>query len=144
MSLDMAGYHALGLSTQSVPVTHSVEQRGLFRPILAQHNGREFKTKPEYFLVEFPSPLDAARSASDIQKMIREYNTGAPPKLRISVRIGIHSGDLVEAQGAISGEAVSAARSITKYSSICLTRPVFDHLGTKFRRPLQSLGTRSL
>ncbi len=144
MSLDIAGYRAPGPSNQSTPVSPSVEQRGLVRPFLAQHIGREFKTKPEYFLVEFPSPLDAARCASDIQKMINEYNTCAPPKLRISIRIGIHLGDLIRPQGGISGDAVSVPLSITKYESICLTRSVFDQLGTKFRRPLQSLGTRSV
>ena len=144
MSLDMAGYRAPGQSNQSIPVSPSVEQRGLVRPLLAQHNGREFKTKPEYFLVEFPSPLDAARCASDIQKMINEYNTSAPTKLRITIQIGIHLGELIQTQGGILGDAVSVPRSISKYGSICLTRPVFDQLGTKFRRPLQSLGTRSL
>ena len=144
MSLDIAGYRAPGQGNRSIPVSPSVEQRGLVRPMLAQHNGREFKTKPEYFLVEFPSPLDAAKCASDIQKMINEYNTSAPPKLRITIRIGIHLGDLIQAQGGILGDAVSVPRSISKYGSICLTRPVFDQLGTKFRRPLQSLGTRSL
>jgi len=143
MSLDMAGYSAPGQSNQRIPVSPSVEQRGLVRPVLAQHNGREFKTKPEYFLVEFPSPLDAARCASDIQKMINEYNTSAPPKLRITIRIGIHLGELIQTQGGIFGGAVSVPRSISRYASICLTRPVFDQLGTKFRRPLQSLGTRS-
>src|SRR5437867_10750533 len=144
MSLDIAGYRAPGQSNQSIPVSPSVEQRGVVQPILVEHNVREFKTKPEYFLVEFPSPLDAARCASDIQKMIYEYNTSAPPKLRITIRVGIHLGELIEVQGGILGDAVSVSRSISKYGSICLTRPVFDQLGTKFRRPLQSLGTRSL
>ena len=113
MSLDIAGYRAPGPSNQSTPVSPSVEQRGLVRPFLAQHIGREFKTKPEYFLVEFPSPLDAAKCASDIQKMINGYNTSAPSKLRINIRIGIHVGDLVQAPGGISGDAVSVPRSIT-------------------------------
>ena len=60
MSLDMSEYRASEQGNEPAP---SVERRGLVRPILAQHNGKEFRTKPEYFLVEFPSPLDAALGA---------------------------------------------------------------------------------
>jgi adenylate cyclase len=144
MSIDMITYQPPGQKNEPVSGVPSDEQRKLFRSILGRYDGRELKTNTSSFIVEFPGPLEAARCASDIQKMIRDFNSCAPPKLRIKFRIGIHLGDVVESQGGVSVEAVNVARSISKYASICMTRQISDHLQGKFKRKIQSLGTRSV
>ena len=106
MFVDMVGYTALGQRNESLSLALVEEQRKLIRSVLSRHNGREVKTIGDAVLVEFPSALDATRSAYDIQRAAREFNISLPEGKRVHLRVGIHLGDVVENQGDISGDAV--------------------------------------
>jgi adenylate cyclase len=147
MFTDMVGYTALGQRNETLSLALVEEQRKLIRPILAKHNGREVKTIGDAFLVEFPNAVDPVRCAYDIQRAIREFNFSLASDKRIHLRIGIHLGEVVEAQGDISGDAVNVASRIEPLAEdggVCLTRQVFDHVHNKFELPLTSLGPKSL
>src|SRR5438094_9193947 len=147
MFTDMIGYAALGQKNESLSLALVEEQRRLIRPILNRHNGREVKTIGDGFLVEFSSAMDAVRCAYDIQRTTREFNISAPAEQKLHLRIGVHLGDVVEAQGDISGDAVNIASIIEPLAEdggVCLTRQVYDHVQNKFELPLTSLGPKSL
>ena len=147
MFTDMIGYAALGQKNESLSLALVEEQRRLIRPILNRHNGREVKTIGDGFLVEFSSAMDAVRCAYDIQRTTREFNISAPAEQKLHLRIGVHLGDVVEAQGDISGDAVNIASRIEPLAEdggVCLTRQVYDHVQNKFELPLTSLGPKSL
>lgn len=147
MFTDMVGYTALGQRNESLSLALVEEQRKLIRPLLATHNGREIKTMGDAFMVEFPSALDAARCAYDIQRAAREANMSLSSESKIHLRIGIHSGDVVEQEGDISGDAVNVASRIeplTEDGGVCMTRPVYEAVRNKIDVPLVSLGARSL
>src|SRR5579864_7178259 len=112
MFTDMVGYTALGQRNESLSLALVEEQRGLIRPVLAKHGGREVKTIGDAFLVEFPNVVDAVRCAYDIQRAIREFNLTLEPEKRIHLRVGIHVGEVVESHGDISGDAVNVASRI--------------------------------
>src|SRR5271154_1274247 len=86
MFTDMVGYTALGQRNEALSLAMVEEQRKLIRPILGRHNGREVKTMGDAFLVEFPSALDAARCAYDIQRSVHELNISIPEDRRIHLR----------------------------------------------------------
>jgi adenylate cyclase len=147
MFTDMVGYTALGQRNESLSLALVDQQRKLIRPILNRHNGREVKTMGDAFLVEFPSTLDAARCAYDIQRATREFNVTLPEEKRVHLRVGVHLGDVVETHGDISGDAVNIASRIEPLAEdggVCLTRQVYDHVQNKFDVPLVSLGSKSL
>ncbi len=147
MFTDIAGYTALGQRNESLSLAMVEEHRKLVRPILDRHNGREVKTMGDAFLAEFPSALDAVRCGYDIQRTTREFNISMPPEKRISLRVGVHLGDIVESQGDISGDAVNVAsriESLAENGGVCLTRQVYDHVQNKFELPMKSLGRRPL
>jgi adenylate cyclase len=147
MFTDMVGYTALGQKNEALALTIVDEQRKLIRPVLASHNGREVKTIGDALLVEFPSALDAARCAYDIQRAVREFNIPRQDDRKVHLRVGIHVGDVVESNGDISGDAVNVAsriQALAEDGGVCLTRQVYDHVGNKLGLPLTSLGKRAL
>ncbi len=147
MFTDIAGYTALGQRNESLSIALVEEQRKLLRPIFKRHGGREIKTMGDAFLVEFPSALEAARCAYDIQRVTREFNITLPEEKRIHLRVGVHLGDVVESHGDISGDAVNLASRIESFAEaggVCLTRQVYDHIHNKFELPLTSIGEKSL
>ena len=147
MFTDMVGYTALGQRNEALSLKLVDEQRKLIRPILTRYHGREVKTMGDAFLVEFPSALEAVRCAYEIQRTAREFNTSISPDRRLQLRIGVHLGDIIEAHGDISGDAVNVASRIQPLSDqggVCLTRQVFDHVQNKFELSFKSLGAKSL
>ncbi len=147
MYTDMVGYTALGQRNETLSLALLEEQRKLVRPILTKHNGREVKTMGDAFLVEFPSALDAARCAYNIQRATREFNATKYSDQRLHLRIGVHLGDVVESEGDISGDTVNVAsriESLAEDGGVCLTRQVYDHIENKFDLPFASLGNKSL
>ena len=147
MFTDMVGYTALGQKNESLSLSLAEEQRTLLRPIFKRHGGREVKTMGDAFLVEFPSALEAARCAYDIQRSTREFNIMLPEERRVHLRVGVHLGDVVESQGDISGDAVNVAsriESLAEAGGVCLTRQVYDHIHNKFELSMTSLGGKQL
>ncbi|HEY6283866.1 MAG TPA: adenylate/guanylate cyclase domain-containing protein, partial [Nitrososphaerales archaeon] len=144
---DMVGYTALGQRNESLSLALVEEQRKLIRPVLSRHNGREVKTIGDAFLMEFPNATDAVRCAYDIQRVVREFNLSLPTESRLHLRVGIHVGEVVEAGGDISGDAVNVAsriEALAEDGGVCVTRQVHDHVQNKVDILLSSLGPRSL
>ncbi len=147
MFTDMVGYTALGQRDESLSLAMVEEQRRLIRPILKRHNGREVKTIGDAFLVEFPNAVDAVRCAYDIQRATREFNLSLPSDRRIHLRIGVHVGEVVEADGDISGDAVNVASRIEPLAEdggVCITRQVHENVRNKVDLLLVGLGPKSL
>src|SRR5215472_103599 len=143
MFTDMVGYTSLGQHNESLSLALVDEQRKLIRPILTKHNGREVKTMGDAFLVEFPSAVDAARGAYDVQRTIREFNFSLSSEKRIHLRIGIHVGEVIESEGDISGDAVNIASRIEPLAEdggVCLSRQAYDHVQSKLDLAFSSLG----
>ncbi|HYB07528.1 MAG TPA: adenylate/guanylate cyclase domain-containing protein [Nitrososphaerales archaeon] len=147
MYTDMIGYTSLGQRNESLSLALVEEQRKLIRPILARHNGREVKTMGDAFLVEFPNATDSVRCAYDIQRTIREFNFSLATDKRIHLRIGVHLGEVTEAQGDISGDAVNVASRIyplAEDGGVCVTKTVYDFVRGKVDIPVSSIGAKTL
>ena len=147
MFTDMVGYTALGQRNESLSLALVDEQRKLVRPILARHSGREIKTIGDAFLVEFPNALDAVRCAYDIQRATHEFNVAMSEDHRIHLRVGVHLGDVIEADGDISGDAVNVASRIEPLAEdggVCVTTNVHDLVRNKLELKFVSLGMKRL
>jgi len=147
MFTDIVGFTALSQANESLALSVLDEQRELLRPIFMRHGGREVKTIGDAFLVDFPSALNAVKCAYQIQKTTREFNYTQAEERRVRLRIGVHIGDIVEAEGDISGDAVNVAsriEALADVGGVCLTRQVYDQVQNKFELRMRSLGAKSL
>ncbi|HEX4919234.1 MAG TPA: adenylate/guanylate cyclase domain-containing protein, partial [Candidatus Bathyarchaeia archaeon] len=145
MFTDMVGYTAIAQKNEPLSLELADEQRKIIRPIIGKNRGREVKTMGDAFLVEFPSALDAVRAAYEIQQTTREHNISAIADRKLLLRIGIHLGDVVEASGDISGDAVNIAsriQALAEEGGVCITRQVFDQVQNKIELPLLSMGPK--
>ena len=134
MFTDMVGYSSRAQADEASALALLDRHNRLLRPIFTKFHGREVKTVGDAFVVEFESALEATRCALDVQRMLHYYNLRLPEPWRILIRIGIHVGDVVEAEGDVLGDAVNlAARVVTLAGpeGICLTQQVYDQVANK-------------
>jgi adenylate cyclase len=147
MFTDIVGYTSLTQKNEAHAMELLTEQRNLVRPLLPRHGGREVKTIGDAFLVEFDSALEAVRCAYEIQQSIREFNSSRSVERRISLRIGVHLGDVIHSQNDVYGDAVNVASRIEPLASpggVCITEQVHDQIKNKFELPLTSIGKKEL
>src|ERR1700752_4842820 len=88
------------------------------------HKGTVIKTVGDAFLVDFPSVVNAVQCAQQIQAHLRTHNAEKEGAEQIHVRIGIHSGDIVQKDGDVFGDGVNIASRLQELAaadSICLS-----------------------
>jgi adenylate cyclase len=145
MFTDIVGYTALTQRNESATIRLLEEHRKLIRPSFASHGGREIKTTGDGFLVEFQSALDALLCAVAIQHMMHDREIARGDTL--SLRIGIHIGDVIEKGKDILGDVVNIASRIEPLAEpggVCVTSQFYEQVRSKSDLPLVSLGEKSL
>ena len=101
---------------------------------VADHHGTVIKTVGDAFLVDFPSVVHAVHCAQQIQALFRVHNAGQEPAEQIHVRIGIHSGDIVQREGDVFGDGVNIAsrlQGLAAPDTICLSQAVYKEIEKK-------------
>ena len=145
MFTDVVGYTSLAQRDESSTLQALERHRILLRPHFSSHGGREIKTIGDAFLVEFQSALDAVLCAVAVQQMMhdRKVARGEP----LSIRIGIHVGDVVESGNDILGDAVNIASRIeplAEQGGVCVTSQVYEQVRNKSELRFVSIGEKSL
>jgi len=147
MFTDMAGFTSLGQRDEALAVELLEEQRGIVRPLLANHNGREVKTIGDAFLVEFQSSLEAVKCAVEIQSSLKKANQVRPESRRLLLRIGIHLGDVIHTGTDVAGDAVNVASRIEPLAppgGICVSAQVQESVSNKAGVAFESMGVQEL
>ena len=96
MAADVAGYSRLMHDDEETTHTRlSVLLADAVAPAIADHGGRIVKNTGDGFLAEFPSAVEAVRSALQLQARTNELTIGDAEDRRIAFRIGINVGDVI-------------------------------------------------
>src|SRR5712692_6437448 len=106
----------------------------IIRKSVTEHHGTVIKTVGDAFLVDFPSVVNAVQSAQAIQARLREHNAEKEKDEQIHVRIGIHSGDIVQKNGDVFGDGVNIAsrlQALAEPDTICISDMVYRDVAKK-------------
>ena len=117
---------------------HTLHLLGLHNQIIhqavAEHHGVVIKTVGDAFLVDFPSVVTAVQCAQAIQAQFRTYNAEKGKTDQIHVRIGVHSGDIVQQEGDVFGDGVNVAarlQGLAEPDTICISQKVYEEIENK-------------
>ncbi len=145
---DMVGYSRLmeldEAGTLARLKAHRVE---LIDPAIARNGGRIIKTTGDGMLVEFPSLVDAAHCAIEIQQRMSRRNADVPSDRQILFRFGLNLGDVIIEDGDVFGDGVNIATRVQELAEpggICVTRAVYEQLGSKLEIAFETLGEPKL
>lgn len=84
--------------------------RSLIRAAIAAHGGREVDTQGDSFFVAFPGAVEAVTAAADAQRSLTSHPW--PEGRRVLVRMGLDTGEAMEATAGYIGLAVHRAARI--------------------------------
>jgi class 3 adenylate cyclase len=113
LSADVVGYSRLmSIDEAGTLARLKAMRRDLVDPQIAAHSGRTFKLMGDGALVEFASAVDAVTCAIEVQKQVKEHNSGSPEDSQIQFRIGINVGDIIVDGDDIYGDGVNVAARI--------------------------------
>jgi TolB-like protein len=122
-------------------------QSEIIDPRIATDAGRVVKTTGDGILVEFPSAVDAVRSALAIQSAIQDQNDDTPEDRRLVFRIGVNVGDVIVEGDDIHGDGVNVAarlEGICQPGEVYISGAVHDHVDGKVPAQFEDLGEQTV
>jgi adenylate cyclase len=118
-------------------------QDDLIAPRVTADGGRIFKTMGDGILIEYPSVVDAVRSAVEIQEGIRRQNSIIPEDSKIKFRVGINVGDVIVEGDDFHGQGVNVAarlEGICEPGEVYVSSAVYDQVAGKLSMTFDDLG----
>lgn len=119
----------------------------VFEPEIGRHGGRVVKLIGDGLLAEFPSAVEAVECAIEAQRSLSERNAGRPENRRMTYRIGINLGDVVEEGDDILGDGVNIAARIEKISEpggLCVSDSIHQNIVAVRGAGFDDLGEQEL
>ncbi len=92
------------------------EHNRLVRDQVARYGGTEVKAQGDGFLVVFASARRAILAAVGVQQALGEYREDNPDT-PVEVRVGLHTGEIVDVDGDVFGQNVVVAVRITDHAA---------------------------
>jgi adenylate cyclase len=148
VAADVAAYGRLmRLNDERTLADLKSARRTLILPAVTAHRGRIVKTVSDEMLVEFPSAVDAAQCAVEVQRGMAARNVPVPEDERIEFRIGIHLGDVMIDENDLFGDGVNIAARLEKLAEpggICISDDAHRQIRGKVNAVFDDLGEQTL
>ena len=116
-------------------------------PVIAEHGGHIVKNTGDGFLAEFPSAVEAVRTAMQFQNRIHELTMDDAEDRRIAFRVGINIGDVIVEAHDIFGDGVNIAarlEGVAEPGGICISQTVLNHARDKVSFEVEDAGEQTL
>jgi len=144
--VDIVGYTALTAKDEDAALTVVDELQRLANEAVDAEDGRVVKYLGDAVLTVFDSADSALRSALALQQAFHSSET--LESLGVSIRIGVHVGEVVEAvDGDIYGDGVNTAsrvEQVAQAGQVAVTDAVYQQFRNRPEYVAKSLGTHTL
>jgi adenylate cyclase len=147
LSADVKGYSRLMGEDEEATVSTLKRYREVLAGLIQQYRGRVVDSPGDNMLAEFPSVVDAAECAVEIQKELQAKNVELHGARRMEFRIGINLGDIIQDEERIYGDGVNIAarmESLADGGGICISGTVFDSIENKVALSYEYLGEKTV
>jgi class 3 adenylate cyclase len=147
LAADAVGYSQQTSHDEEGTLRVLAAHRAVIDGIVAFHEGRIVSTAGDSVLAEFASPVEAVRSAVEIQDALKTRNDALPEERRLLFRVGVNLGDVVVKNDDLLGDGVNVAarlEGIAEPGGICISSSVYDQITGKLDLGFQDIGEQSL
>lgn len=148
LASDVVGYSRLMAADEAGTLARlRALRKDLTDPIIAEHGGRTVKLMGDGALVEFTSVVDAVECAIAMQRAMGEAVAGQPEDQRITLRIGIHLGDIIIEGEDLYGDGVNIAarlEGIAQPGGIVISEDAWRQVEGKVAATFVDIGEQSL
>ncbi len=106
-------------------------RKELVQPKITERKGRIVKLMGDGLLAEFPSVVEAAKCAVEIQQSMIGREADLPDERRIRLRIGVNLGDIIVEGSDIYGDGVNVAarlEGLAEPGGICISGKVYEEV----------------
>ena len=124
---DICGFTQLMSRDENKAMSLLDQQRTLLKPIIKNFNGEWLKEIGDGVLISFPSAVKAVTCSLEIQRILAHN-----PEL--TLRIGIHIGDVIKKGGDVFGDGVNIAsrlEPLAEPGGICVSERVHEDIKNK-------------
>jgi class 3 adenylate cyclase len=115
--------------------------------LVRQHGGRVAGSAGDSLLAEFPSVVEAAQCAVEMQQELKVKNAELPPDRKVEFRMGINLGDIVVEGEQIHGDGINIAvrlEGLAEAGGICVSQTVYDQIKHRLTLRYEDLGEHML
>ncbi|MCH7498049.1 MAG: adenylate/guanylate cyclase domain-containing protein [Candidatus Marinimicrobia bacterium] len=140
MFTDIVGYTALMSRDEQMALNMLDRNREILRPLIERANGEWLKEIGDGTLSAFMSAVEAVQCALEIQRSLVKDQT-------LTLRIGIHVGDVIFKDADVFGDGVNVASRIEPLAEpggICVSEQVYDSIRNKPDIEAVLLGKKNL
>ena len=118
-----------------------------FSDTIEKYHGRVQELRGDALLAEFERPSDAVTAALSFQSDHLEHLEDYNDDIRLQIRVGIALGEVVIADGTVTGAGVVLAQRIEQLAEpggLCITSAIHEALPNRMPFSLDSLGEQTL
>ena len=147
LAADVVDYSRLMGADEESTLAALKLRRSIFDRLVAEYGGREFGSVGDSLMAEFPSAVNAVRCAQAIQQSIAAENEPLPAERRMSLRVGVNLGDVIEEQGALFGDGVNVAarlQSLATPGGVLISGAVYEQVRNKLNANFSFVGARQV
>ena len=147
LSADVVGYSRLMGEDEEHTLATLKQHRETMAQAIRSHRGSIVNAPGDALLAEFTSAVDAVAGAIEIQKNIETSNADLEPNRRMSFRIGINLGDVIEDEGAIYGNGVNVparVESLGTAGKVTISGNVFEQVRNKLPIGFEFMGRHAV
>ena len=124
---DICGFTELMGRDEAKAMALLDQQRTLIKPIISSFNGEWLKEIGDGVLISFPSAVKAVTCSLEIQRILAHNSD-------LTLRIGIHIGDVIKKGGDVFGDGVNIAsrlEPLAEPGGICVSERVHEDIKNK-------------